>query len=134
LATPVDALGAVRMLAPKQERIFSAPSAGGAALRGGGDAFVEGRPAVRGRAIIPALEARGVTLHLRSGRLLVTVFASFDADGLEVVRIAERLLLGFLNGSPPCELRHEDKPPEAWTVLLGGILACEGHASGELAS
>jgi hypothetical protein len=97
--------------------------------------YAEGREAPRGRAILAALERQGVTLQVHAGKLLVTdARNNLRNDLRDVIERAEPLLLGWLTNKPAaCQLTHsKGAAPEAWTVLVGGLLACEPHANGEL--
>jgi hypothetical protein len=99
----------------------------------GSGSFAAGRPAIRGRDLLPFLESRGVTLKVPGDRLLVESTGHLAADVREVIERGGRLLLALVTGKPAlCELRHSGQPDEAWTVAVGGALACHGHATGEL--
>ena len=89
-----------------------------------------GRRKVRGRGLLDHLQRQGVTLHVHAGKLLVSSEGRSSAVA-EVVDRAGRLLLGWLTDSPvTCELDHADDPPQAWTILVGGLAACQAHAEG----
>ena len=54
----------------------------------------------------------------------------------DVIEVAERLIVGWLTGQPvPCELAHrgKDTPPEAITIVVVDLAACEAHAAGTVA-
>lgn len=97
-------------------------------LKGG---LAPGRRAIRGRAILDRLAEKGITLRTHAGRLLVGApNGRLTTDLRDVVDKAERLLIGFVSGHPlSCELPHTGAAPEAWTILVGGLAACEEHAT-----
>jgi hypothetical protein len=137
-ATPMRLADALDLPALAPRASWFAPTPAGAApfaLGKGWAGFAEGRSAIRGRAIGAFLEAQGYALAVHAGRLLVSApRGNVLRDHQDIIERGERLLVGFVTGSPePCELTHEDGPREAWTALVGGLLACEAHASGELA-
>jgi hypothetical protein len=81
--------------------------------------------------IVDHLESLGVTLEVHAGKLLVTSAHARTMAVGEVIERAGRLLLGWLTDRPvTCELRHTEDRPEAWTVLIGGLAACQPHADG----
>lgn len=134
----VDALAVVATLAPRQPRIFGGGGsswASPAAAHGVGS-YVDGRPAIRGRDLLPFLESRGVSLRMHAGKLLPSAPAGHvPVDLRQIIEIAELLLIGYLTRKPAlCELPHDGKPEEAWTVLgkASGILACFEHATGDV--
>ncbi len=97
--------------------------------------LAEGRGPIRGRAILERLATRGVTLSVRHGRLLATApGGKLTSDVADLVAKAEPLLAGYVLGAPlACQLGHgREAAPEAVTILLGGLAACEAHRSGEL--
>jgi hypothetical protein len=113
--------------------VWPSPSTGVLSLipvvRGHG-AYVAGRRKLRGRAIVEHLERQGVSLRVHAGKLLVNTDGRASAVA-EVVDRAGRLLLGWLTDQPvACELAHADDPPEAVTILVGGLAACQAHAEG----
>jgi hypothetical protein len=141
---PVDALS-FPILAARSPRVVGAPSHA-ASLYIGLDAAVQngdptagiapGRGPIRGRDLMPFLESKGIQLELHAGRLLVTApKGRMTGDLRAVVDRATPLLVGYLTDAPlRCDLPHpsDGDTPEAWTLLVGGLAACEGHASGEL--
>lgn len=134
--SPIDALAGLHLLAGRPPLVIASASAAGALspLAPGTTAtgFAPGRRPVRGREIITALERRGVTLGLVDGRLLVSApDGKVTGEVGELVAKAERLLVGYLGSGAPCELTHKATPPEAVTVLVGGMLACADHLAGE---
>lgn len=131
---PIDALDALPMLAARPPWMLAGVGDRAVSLKGTG-AFVEGRGPIRGRAMLDFLEhRRNVALSVVDGRLLASAPKGHaDADVCRLLELAGPLLIGYVTGKPlPCGLRH-DKPVEADTILLGGIAACQAHASGELA-
>lgn len=144
---PVDAL-ALPALSAKASMIVPGPPRPTSLVIGleatvpnpnGAGGFVPGRGPVRGRAILDLLEARGITLQVHAGKLLVTApKGRMTGDLRTVVDKATPLLIGYLGGTPfPCEVHPpadkgtpSDDPPEAWTILLGGLAACEACATG----
>ena len=55
----------------------------------------------------------------------------------DVIEVAERLIVGWLTRGSllPCELAHrgKDTPPEAITIVVVNLAACEAHAAGTVA-
>jgi hypothetical protein len=132
----VDSLDGLALLRPRTDTVWPSATTG---VRGlipavaADGAYVAGRRAIRGRLILAALERQGVTMRVHAGKLLVTSEGRASAVG-EVVDKAGRLLLGFLTDQPVrCELDHAKDPPEAWTLLVGGLAACQEHAEGTAA-
>lgn len=136
---PVDLLGLAWLAERQPERIF-APVTGGA----GGEAAVLGaalrkggvRPDIR-PAQPPARGAEAILERLRGAKAEVRLSASGDrlvvtaSDGrpqagvVELVNMAERLLIGYLRGAPvPCEVTNHKTPVPAVTIVLGGAAAC----------
>jgi len=130
---PVDALDGLSLLRPRADSLW--PSTGASAqslipVTPSPGAYVPGRRKVRGRAIVEHLERQGVSLRMHGGKLLVSAEGRASAVA-EVVDKAGRLLLGWLTDRPVmCELDHPQDPPEAWTLLVGGLAACQAHAEG----
>jgi hypothetical protein len=132
---PVDALDGLSLLRPRADTVLPAtttsivqtvlpviPVTG---------AYLPGRRKVRGRAVLDHLERLGVTLGVYRGKLLVSSEKGRSAAVAEVVDRAGPLLLGWLTDQPlTCELDHAEHPPEAWTVLAGGLAVCQPHAEG----
>jgi hypothetical protein len=130
---PADALDGLSLLARRSDRIV--PSGGGPALgvELKPQGYASGRPAIRGRAILALLGSRGVQLQVRDGRLLPLSEQRIAPGMVEIIDKAARLLIGYVTRHPvPCELEHKDKAPEAVTLLVGGLAACEQHRSGGL--
>lgn len=130
---PIDSLDVISLLASRPPLILGGSRAGASpvSLRGSGG-MDPGRSQVRGRDIVTALQARGITLSAGDGRLLASAPGGHaDADIRALLDIGHRLLIGYLADRPlGCELRHDGKPPEAWSVAVGGALMCEAHADG----
>jgi len=131
---PADALDVLSLLRPRADSVWPSTSASAQSLlpvTPSPCAFVPGRPRVRGRMIVDHLQSLGVTLQVHAGKLLVTSPNARTMAVSEVVDRAGRLLLGWLTDRPVmCELDHAEDPPEAWTVLVGGLAACQAHATG----
>lgn len=143
---PADALAGLLLLRPRPALIAGLPGgiASGEAIvkRAPADAgqrrgYAEGRGPIRGRAILAAIESRGVQLIVRHGALLpLYAGRQLPAGVVDVIERAERLLLGYVaerdgTGQPlRCELEHDADPPEAWTLAVGGLAACRGHLEG----
>jgi hypothetical protein len=133
-----DVLSPLTALRGVQPLVLASSAVAGAApaqsLKGTGT-YAEGKPAPRGRAVLDFLERQGVTLQVHAGKLLVTdARNNLRNDLRDVIERAEPLLVGWLTEKPAaCQLTHsKGAAPEAWTVLVGGLLACESHANGEL--
>jgi hypothetical protein len=98
-------------------------------------AMASGTDPARGpAAILERLHSKGIEVRLYGGRLLVqSPGGHLLNDYRDAIERAEPLLVAHLSGSPArCELPHAGKIPEAYTILVGGLAACEAHASGEL--
>ena len=78
------------------------------------------------------LERQGVSLRVHAGKVMADMEGRGRAAAVaEVVDRAGPLLLGWLTDQPlTCELDHAEAPPEAWTVLAGGLAVCQPHAEG----
>lgn len=119
---PVDILAIEKLYQARRETVVGTPATA---------ALVEGKPAVRGpAAIIERLAAKGITLELHAGRLLVKApRGRATTDDLTAIRTAERLLVAYLEGTPlRCELPHDGAAPEAETIVALDIAACEDCA------
>lgn len=130
---PVDALDLEPLRGTPPYVAPAAGSAAAAALRPVGG-YSTGSARSRGpAAILERLSSKGIDVRLYDGRLLVQTRGGHLADDYaRVIERAEGLLIAYLSGQPArCELHH-DEGPEAVTVLLGGLFACEAHASSEL--
>jgi hypothetical protein len=93
----------------------------------------DGRPRVRGHAILPAFEARGYRFRY-ADRIVVQGPEGRDPlnlAGILAVPGAEQLLAGFAAGRPiPCEWPdHRGPMADAWTVVVGRTFVCEACAS-----
>jgi hypothetical protein len=129
---PADALDGCALLRGRPGLIV--PSGGMPApkinLKPTGYAPSKGR--TRGRDILVRIRHKGVEFRgdppvpwAPSGRLPYDVAELFAVPG------ALRLVRGLLANDAPCELPHKEKvKPEAVTVLVGDVLACEGHRLG----
>lgn len=130
---PVDALDGLSLLRPRADSVWPATTASAQSLipvTPSPGAYVPGRRKVRGRAILDHLRRQGVTIDVHADKLLVSSEGRASAVA-EVVDRAGRLLLGWATNRPVvCELDHAEDPPEAWTLLVGGLAACEAHATG----
>ena len=131
---PVDALDGLSLLRPRADSVWPSTGASAQSLlpaTSSPGAYVADRRKVRGRAIVEHLERQGVSLRLHGGKLLVSAAHGRASAVAEVVDKAGRLLLGWLTDRPVlCELDHAEDPPEAWTLLVGGLAACQDHAEG----
>ena len=93
---------------------------------------MEGRGPIRGRAILEAVEGKGVRLELRHGALL-PLYAGHEipVHVAEVITAAERQLVGYVaerDGTGQalrCELEDGEDVPKAWTLAVGGLTACQ---------
>lgn len=100
--------------------------------RASGSAYKEGRPAIRGRAIVDAYRRKGYTLSQSTvGGLYVEAPGGIDTYGASSLLArpgAISFLLAMVAGSPlPCAAPgHEGPEAEAVTVGLGGTALCGG--------
>jgi hypothetical protein len=130
---PIDALSLAWLADRHPERIFAAaprPGPIGPIGRGSPIDIRPGEPPARGaEAIIARLARSGTEVRLAADRRHIVVTAPGGRPGpgvVELVNLAERLLVGHLLGGAPvaCEVTAHPTPVPAVTVLLGGALAC----------
>jgi hypothetical protein len=134
---PVSALAGLSLLDGRNPHIFAA--AGSAPARGvdlPATGYAEGRSPIRGRDIVTAIDKSGVrVLNINGHGVILAPRGRAPIAAKVTVETAWPLIGAHYAGAawPACELPHgKDKPPEAVDVLVGGIVACAGHASGAL--
>lgn len=130
---PLDALDILPALAARGPTIFAGAGSRPMSLAGVGS-MDPGRGPIRGRALLEWLAARGVHLVVRGdGRLIASATQGGDESVRMLLTLAGRLLVGFASGHPlPCELAHDGREPEAWTMAIPDVAVCEAHADGSV--